>query len=301
MAKKIGIMTCIHASASNAARFLRRFEKENVDLIVLNGDLGDNYKEIKKVLNVFKRTKIKTLVIPGSHEPYKDYYKAIKTIKNNKNVIDLSSKIRINFEDYNLIVFPGSDAIYHTGGFLLANDNKHKMKREKILKRYIKKDFRTIILNDLRRFIKKNKENILIMHIPPKFKGNKSIDVANFGVVTKNCFFRIKNRMRLLEKTDIFPLKMALNMKSKGLPIKIQTKNVGNEYLKKLIKQLKIKKFVCGHIHESGGRAVILSGKKLKQNKWSKELFYNTGSVKEGKAGIIYLENKLVKFKNLII
>ena len=301
MVKKISVMTCIHASVRNAARFLKIFKKENIDLIILNGDLGDNYKEIKSILNLFKKINIKTLVIPGSHEPYKDYYKAIKTIKSNKNIIDCSNIKNIITDNYNLILFPGSDAIYHTGGFPIANDAKHKKKREITLKKYIKKRFKTVILNDLKKFVKKDKENILIMHIPPKFKGFYSIDVANFGTVTKNCLFKIKNKIRLLEKTDIFPLKMALKMKSKGLPIKILTKNVGNEYLKRLIKQLKIKKFVCGHIHEAGGRAVNLSGRKLKQYKWGKELFYNTGSVKEGMCGIVYLKNNLAKFKNLRI
>lgn len=293
-------MTCIHASTRNAERFLKIFEKENVDLIVLNGDLGDSYKEIKRILSVFKKINIKILIIPGSHEPYKDYYNAIKKTKN-KNIIDCSNIKNIIIDNYNIILFPGSDAIYHTGGFPLANNKKHKKKREIILKKYINKKFRTIILDDLKKFVRKNKDNILIMHVPPKFKENHSIDVANFGIVTRNCFLKIKNKIRLLEKTDIFPIKMALNMKLKGLPIKMQTKNVGNEYLKKLIRKLKIKKFICGHIHEAGGRAVTLSGKIIKQDKWSKELFYNTGSVKEGKCGIVYLQDNFAKFKNFKI
>jgi len=55
MVKKIGVMTCIHASVRNAARFLKIFKKENIDLIILNGDLGDNYKEIASVENFYKK------------------------------------------------------------------------------------------------------------------------------------------------------------------------------------------------------------------------------------------------------
>jgi len=152
------------------------------------------------------------------------------------------------------------------------------------------------------------KKTILICHVPPRFYKKKSIDLAKFGRPKKSFLLKKKDlapdirrhiKSPRVEKESIFPIEKARKLIKKGYPIQIIKKNVGNIYLKKVIKKLKIKKFICGHIHEAGQRANDLKGNLIKQNKWSKELFYNAAPSMRGYSGIFTIKGDKAKYKNI--
>ena len=82
-------------------------------------------------------------------------------------------------------------------------------------------------------------------------------------------------------------------------PIRIAKENVGNKDILKLIKQKKIKKLICGHIHEAGNKACSLKGKLIKQNIFSEELFLNSGEAEKGYATIVNFKDNLAKYKKV--
>lgn len=276
---KIGFMSCIHGSYRNVRKLIKKYNSF-VDVLVVNGDLGDDFKEMKPLAKEFSGFKKRIILMPGSHETKKDFYKFCKLLKKNVVVLTKPKKIMINNQE--LVFLPGSDWMSTDKGFQIT---------KKTLK------------SDLSKLLSKN--SILISHVPPKMKGN-SIDLAHFGECMKNVLITEKKKSRVIVK-DVLPkgsrspLDRALFLKSQGLPIKIKKENVGNKDLANLIKKKGVRKFVCGHIHESGGKATNTKSRSVKQNKWSEELFYNVGSVKEGRAGIIFLEANKVKYNNVKI
>jgi len=74
-------------------------------------------------------------------------------------------------------------------------------------------------------------------------------------------------------------------------------KNVGSEEMLNEIKENKIKFGLFGHIHEAYG-ATDISGNVIEEGEFVSELLFNPGSVKDGRAGIMFIkENGLVKFE----
>lgn len=306
---KLGIVACLHGKLTIARKLASKFKKLNVDGIIFNGDIPSDknqYKSLIKILNIFLKTKKKIFIQPGSHEHYKDYTKALKKFK---KIIDCSKIKKYNFKNYNLIFLPGSDVLSPGAGYKILKDRREINKFKRISKQ--RKDHFTgkielTFISDLKNI---NKNSILFCHIPIRFNKKESIDVAKFATPAKDFTILPKHLKyskttggELMEKKFvIFTRKEGIRLKKLGYPIKFKEKNIGNLYLKKKIKELKIKKFVCGHIHESGGKANDFKGNKLISNKWNKELFYNASSARENKAGLIILKDNLVKYKNLKI
>ncbi len=271
----IGFMSCIHGHSKNVRKLIKIYNNF-VDVLVVNGDLGDDFSEMKPLAKEFSKFKKKIILMPGSHEAKKDFHKFCKLLK--KNVVVLTKPKKVIIDNHSLVFLPGSDWMSTDKGFQI---NKK-------------------ILSSLSKLL--SKDCVLVSHVPPLMKGN-SIDLAHFGECMKNVLITEKKGSKVvvkdvLPKGSRSPLSRALFLKSQGLPIKIKKENVGNKDLMRLIKKKNVKKFVCGHIHESGGKATNARSRLLKQNCWHEELFYNVGSVKEGKSGIIFLEANKVKYKN---
>ncbi len=58
----------IHGDSNLAKQLAERAEKENVDLVVLCGDLTYADREMKNILAPFKKKNQKVVIIPGNHE-----------------------------------------------------------------------------------------------------------------------------------------------------------------------------------------------------------------------------------------
>ena len=128
---KIGFAPGIHGNIRVAKRIARKFEKERVDFVVLNGDtptLENQSANLEKVLKVF--SKFKTYVMPGSHESYYEYYAAVKKSK----VKSITTIKKIGVKGLDLVFLPGSTASEKGHGFRIARDKKQKKKVERFMK-----------------------------------------------------------------------------------------------------------------------------------------------------------------------
>jgi len=314
---KFGIIGCPHGKVSSVKKIIKRFKKEKVDAIILPGDINSEkkaYQSILKILSSLSKLKKPVYVIPGSHEPVKAYERALNNFKKNKYIIDCTQKKnrRRKINSYELVFLPGSGWLSGEGGFVLKDSRKvFKKKTRRYISKYYGVPVKLFYVKDLKKLVKHPEKTILISHFPPKFNKPGAIDVAKFGrLKSKKLKFKVKspdkkeleNVMLLwqgLIKDTVFELHIAEKLIKKGYPLKILNKNVGSEEIKKAIKKLKIKKQICSHIHEAGQRGCDSKGNLIKQGKWSKELFYNPGSAKEGKAGTYIIEKDKAKYKNI--
>ena len=71
--------------------------------------------------------------------------------------------------------------------------------------------------------------------------------------------------------------------------------------LKGLYEELGIKKSVTGHFHESSHRANDLSGCHVEQGRMVGELFWNSGCLDMGHAGLLIVDGEKVQYENIRI
>lgn len=85
MRKKLKILAAsdIHGESTVTQKLAERAEKENVDLVVLCGDLT-GWVETKNILKPFKDKNRKVLIIPGNHESFAtvDFLATLYGVKN---------------------------------------------------------------------------------------------------------------------------------------------------------------------------------------------------------------------------
>ncbi|QQG39003.1 MAG: metallophosphoesterase family protein [Candidatus Woesearchaeota archaeon] len=312
---RLGIIACIHGNIKALRRILKKFKKENIDALILAGDIPKDESQLNSIKNVIKTAlslKKPIYAIPGSHESFDAYTKALKIYKKNKLIYDctLTKNRTVKIKSHKLIFLPGSDSSSKGAGYRLVKDKKQAKEFVKYAKSFKEHFFgktKTFIIKELSNLIKPKDNPTVICHVPPKFNKKQAIDVATFGKPTKD--FIILRKHKNLDKTTggelitkdntVFPIETAKKYIKAGYPVEILSKNVGNEYLKKTLKQLKVKKFICGHIHEAGHKATNFKGNPIKQNAWSKELYYNCAAGTEGRTGIYIIKGSLAKYKNI--
>ena len=286
----LGILSDFHTELTSTKTLIEQIMLHNPDAIILNGDLGDpkQGKKIKQIFKIVSRFKGLIFVQPGSHEDQKSYYEALKSYP---KFIDCTKQQKHTIKGYDLIFLPGSDIGITGAEFkILSRPLKN-----------LKKELKFFFLQDLKKLITDPEKTILIAHIPPRCITPNGIDFAFFGKV-KQAFIGLNEKnMPIIqsEKGSIFPLSYGLHLKMQGFPIKIVQQNVGNIGLAKLLEEKKITKFICGHIHESGQKAIDTKENLVKEKTWSKELWYNVGAASEGYAGIVKLNKDLMQYKNI--
>lgn len=306
---KLGIISDLHGSLKNARKAAAFFRRSDADAVVLAGDIAPFEKQkqsLVKILGLFSKIKRRVFVMPGSHEQYAAYYSALKKFRKNKNIVDCTKMHFVKIHNQKIVFIPGADSTPPGAGFRLLRDRKllQRLKRRiKENKKHFWGKVAPILLSDLAKYLDKN--TIVISHVPPKFRCPQAIDLAKYGA-PKRPFVLIERKRKtktavLINKYTVFTLDETSKLLPKGLPIKLVTENAGNTWLKKLIRKKKISKLICGHIHESGGRATDSKGKPVKPNQWSKELFYNCSGGEKGKAGVVEFLDEFAKFKHIKI
>jgi Icc-related predicted phosphoesterase len=187
-------------------------------------------------------------------------------------------------------------------------------------------------LDDLRKNIKNPKTAIVVSHVPPKFSTPEAVDYADYGVATKSFEYwgvKYKNgkvgyflilpenseeeikkkigmsdvkelqRIYAVPQDSVFSSKAVPELRKIGAPVEVRKGNIGSEELRKIYKELGIVKSVSGHVHESAGKANDSSGKSLPEESYSKELFYNSGALENGQAGIVSVRGEEMAYRNL--
>ncbi len=302
---KLGVTSDLHGNLGKARKFASYFKKANVDAIVLAGDTPAEEKQrqsLIKILKIFSKTGKKVFILPGSHEQYVPYYAALKKFK---NVTDCTKTFVAKLNDQKIVFIPGADSTASGAGFKMLRDKKQYKrfrKRVRELKAHFWGKIIPFYLNNFAKFLDKN--TIIISHNPPKFRTKRGIDFAIFGAPKKPFFLRENHKTKFGKKTTtdlmlpnqtIISLAKAKHLMKLGYPVKIDTENAGNTWLKSVIRKNNVRFFICGHIHESGGKANNMKGQPVKPGKWSKELFYNCS----GRAGIVEFLNGKARYRNI--
>ncbi len=145
---------------------------------------------------------------------------------------------------------------------------------------------------------------MIFSHIPFRCQTKRGIDLAKSGRVKNSFLIKAKHgRLKKFQEVDcptgtiffegaIIPPQIAQLLKSYKYPVNTTSRNVGSIGIKKILNKFRITKFICGHIHEAGPRAINKEEKKVKKNTWSKECYINNGTGFEKHATIITLNTK---------
>jgi len=164
--KKFKILAAgdIHGDTSLTKKLAEKAKKQNVDLVILTGDLTFEDQPIEGLLKPFEKVKKEVLLIPGNHEPLATVKFFSELYPNVKNLHGYS----INVEDRDIGIFGAGSS--NIGIFGL---------KEKQLYDLLQRGFNKV---------KNNKKKIMITHVHPSntimekftefFKGSSGVEKA---------------------------------------------------------------------------------------------------------------------------
>lgn len=319
---KIAVVTDIHGDVQATKILASKIKKEQVDIIILAGDIPQyTKKNLRDCIRPFLKLKLPLVVFPGSHENTLQFNEALEIFQQKKNLINAIYKKNrgIHLGIYDLFFIPGSDSLIYNpypykSADVLIVEKKKTTRRKKECIEWLTEDKRSkkptlVFLEDVKNFIKKNKEVpakrcMVFSHIPIRCTTTKGIDLARSGYTTEPFIIKAKHgRLKKFQNVGyetgdiifegrIIPSQQTTMLKEYGYPIKARKKNVGSIGIKKILNSFRITKFICGHIHEAGPRAINKEECKVRKNKWSKECFINNGTGFDEHGTIIYLNKK---------
>lgn len=326
---KYGMISDVHENFEMVKLALEAFKKEEVDKIILNGDFvnhsstsEERMQYMVRILSEIGKTGIESFIQPGSHEQVREYFSVMNAITQKfPNIIDALNIPELKSKDHNLYFIPGSD--YVAGGeFTFTGDKKlptsayfktkegivpvgilntNKITKEEKLQLQKAPLMGLYNVNDLENLVKEPEKSVIICHVPRKFKKiDVGVDMAYFaehkdygGIRPGNDFDKAM--------LDLFgeDTKVSTKKFAKVLSYNLQRKNSGNKELSKLYDELGITKAINGHFHESGHRAHDKNENKVNENEMTEELFWNSGHLDVGQAGILSVKENKASYKNL--
>ena len=315
---RYGLISDVHGDPRRVPVAIEILKKWGIEKLIVNGDIGDRQESIKRtqeysasILESIGKSGIESYIGPGSHETLWGYGPVIDYFAERyDNIIDTQRISHVNQNGHQLIFLPGSD--YTCGG-------EYQIGKEIPSGRYIKTlrgwvQFEEISqyfdainkkialgamqyanMNDIKGLVKDPEKAIIICHVPRKFNNLETcVDMSEFGEAREEFML---DGMKI-EKGAIFPYKNALGLE-KRYPVEIKKENRGNEDLKNLYEELGIKKAINGHFHDSGHRANDRKGNPVEEGKFVIELFWNSGCLDYGQAGILTVKGDKLKYQNI--
>ena len=273
----IGVITDSHSGRFDF-QIVEALKKHNLDAAVYLGDAPSNirdhprkhFKEIARSVLTFDKIGVPVYWMPGNYEDFKAYTAAFKELDDDLNYVwDTSgqngSKSLVQYEDYSFVFIPGSSA--YTRGFHVRDDKETGNYESN------QGPIHIFNLNDLKTRVENPEKTVVFAHHPCYIEGERTIDLAIHAMY----------RGRKIvgpEAHQLVKMKRASSLIS----------HEGDEKLTQLFRELGIKKFCSGDIHE-GVAINDLDGRMIEEGEFSDELFANPGPAKEGDYGILTLRN----------
>jgi len=299
---KYGIISDIHKKPEYLEQIVSNFKDENIDKLILNGDIGDSWLSIMRTLEGVNNLGVETYIQPGSHESLEDYSQVVGSFcKKYGNFIDVLKNQKIETADHNLVFLPGSDFLAE-GGFLLGD-------YEDIDNTICKTETGSLMylsnINTLNKLVTDAEKTVVVCHIPRKFSDiDKSVDYAYFaetanGTVTSGEL--IEKAIRREYSSHMNKLELDQNLDKLALThgFVFKRENRGNEELAKSYELNGITKAVSGHFHESSHRAHDSDSILVPEGEFTDNLFYNSGAADYGLAGLLFVDDNKVAYKNI--
>jgi Icc-related predicted phosphoesterase len=154
---------------ANLKLILAHFAKNNVEFIVVPGDLGDTQVQIEEVITQLTEAKLPILTVIGNREGRTAYAEAIKASQARyRGLIDLNQQRLVIMDNVAFISMPG----YHNKIYIHARDGCHYTPEEVEASEAIAK-------------AAEGKTRFLVSHGPPRQKGpnalDRTLEQANVG------------------------------------------------------------------------------------------------------------------------
>lgn len=319
---RYGVISDVHGDPVNVVPAIEKLQVEGIDKLIFNGDICDKQDSLKKsqdyiaqVIGNAGESDLETYVQPGSHETIMAYEPVIEHMENKyPNIFDAKKLDRLDNGDHDILFLPGSDFLaggeyqlgnnLSTGNYVFDdNNNVYKFddwKKYPLMFSNSKADRVIHYKNyeDIVDVVEDPERSVVFCHVPRKFKDvEAAVDMAEFGEVEVEFLYN----GRKFNKGDVFPLLTAKHLEEKGAPVNIKRENRGNDGLKRLYEELDLNKAVSGHFHESSHNAHDSKGTYVPEEVYVSELFWNSGCLSRGKAGILFVKEDRVKYSNVNI
>lgn len=297
---RYGVISDVHGSIENYKLLVDRLKNEDIDYLILNGDIGDDEKTIYEVLEHAGKSDLETIYSPGNHEPIEGFMNAsIAASGKYKNLYSALDKQKYSIDGHDVVILPGTG--YNGGGFVLGIFDFCKSGfYESFSGRRI---WRTN-LNELGSLIDNPEKTILFSHVPRRFnKFKEGIDSIRVGVVKVG----FRSRWGGFSTGQIIPHSKAKFLKNQGYDLDIVYRNNGDLKLKEKLEEIESTnpgfssiKTICGHFHSAVGRAVDYDGRTVGENNFVYSLHWNASSSDDLCCGIIDVEcGDRVRYKNI--
>jgi len=120
----IGVLANVNEASGenlvNLGKYLAFFKENNVELILVAGDSGDDETSIGAVLEAIADAGLPTLVISGNREAKNDYVDAINAVEKKKPNLLNGNRVRhLDWDDLDVLTLPG----YHDPRYIHAESN----------------------------------------------------------------------------------------------------------------------------------------------------------------------------------
>lgn len=297
---RYGVISDIHDDPRVINPALEVLQREGIDELLVNGDIGGNYGSLEQsqgytamILDAIGRSGLQAYVQPGSHETIGGFHPVLDHFAQKYPTIhSVFDARRVQQEGHDLVFIPGSDFLCG-GEYQIGNGEMQTgiYKSRKGLLHYEN-------MQDIRTHVRNPENTIVVCHVPRKFDTlENGVDVAEFGEAT----FDFPLRGEIIKKGSVFPRPAAEIIANEGYPIALKKENRGNEDLAKIYDELGITKAISGHFHESSHRAHDSQGNNVPEGTLVEELFWNSGHLDQGYTGVLTVQGNKVSYKNISV
>lgn len=145
-------------------KYLKFFQDEKVDAIVVTGDVGETQEGIARALTAVAESKLPVFVIAGNRECRADYTNGVLTAqKNASNIINMNQVRAVEFPEATLVSLPG----YHDPNYMSCRTGCQY--------------FKSTVDEVIRVAKEANNPVVLVAHGPPRGESSQALDHATSG------------------------------------------------------------------------------------------------------------------------
>jgi len=304
----VAYISDIHGDKTATKKIVQRLQQENIQTIILGGDIPDfSAQSLKFHIRQFLTLKKPLIIFPGSHENSEIYTKTLKELKH-KLIINGVTQMGLfgkkkewkdgkEVETGKLRIINNTDPLWKKSPQGLKDEDYQRaycyLKEQKVARKVS-----AIAISDTTDLYNKKRPSIIFAHIPLACKTTKGIDLATFGTFEESFNLLPAHRRKKIFKREFsssYNPDMLVNgaqakiLQEHNYPVILQQKNVGSSTLKKFALKKNICAYVCGHIHEAGPRAINPEEKTVRQHNWTQKVFINNGPGSQGHITLLTL------------
>jgi hypothetical protein len=326
-ATAIGIMSDLHHQGPGFARYIaEQLQAAGASMLVLNGDMGNVRDTLQESQDRFYQTLrsvaglgLPTFVQPGSHETVLMYEPVVDVVEG--MYPDFHNAVHspaVDVAGHRLAFLPGSTTLLQGAEYKL-DDQTPTGKYMQVGDSYQHFDARLVgqlrqrgqsvpllqvqNMHDLEQRIGDPERTIVFTHEPahhPEAKEH-AVDHAYFAVkqddhsILPGFFLEMKIRQQIGHDAPYDRVQEV----ARANGWELMNPNQGNPALRQLFDRLSVRYAVTGHFHESSHHAHDRAGNPVEEGELvPTELFWNSGELDRGMAGLLLVGDEGVKYVN---